>query len=77
MGSVFWRITVPSAFVPEQATRLDWNRMGKRVMVTVERIVSWMSPSSRHERYSDASDETVKTAARLLGMRIRGRRGSR
>ncbi len=31
--STFWRIRVPANLVPEVTARLDWNTLGRRVIV--------------------------------------------
>ncbi|MCY4459076.1 MAG: Uma2 family endonuclease [Albidovulum sp.] len=78
MGSEFWRIEVPPEIVPALAEKLDWNRMGRRVMIDAAKgIISWMSPSSAHATFADAADETVKAAGRQLGVRTRAMRDTR
>ncbi len=68
---------MPPDIVPELAKRVDWNRFGRRVMVAADGIIAWMTPSGPHEDYADASEETVRLAARLLGRRIKAKRGTR
>jgi len=65
LGSDFWRIRVPSSLVPELARKIDWNRMGRRVMIdAVKGVIVWMSPSSTHEGLAAASEDVVSFAAR-------------
>ena len=33
LGSEFWRIRVPPEAVPELAREIDWNRLGRRVVI--------------------------------------------
>ena len=78
MGSEFRQISVPPCIVPELAERVDWNKFGRRVMIdAVEGIIVWMNPSGLHEDFTEAADETVKAAARFLGVRARAKRGTR
>ena len=78
MGSEFWRIAVPPEVVPALAERIDWNRMGRRVMIDAAGgIIAWMNPSGPHADFSDAADETVKRAARLLRAPAKAKRDTR
>ncbi|MDE0307005.1 MAG: Uma2 family endonuclease [Albidovulum sp.] len=78
MGSEFWRIAVPPDIVPVLAERVDWNRLGRRVMIDAAGgIIGWMNPSGPHEDYADAADKTVERAARLLGKTAKAKRCTR
>ena len=66
---------MPPEIVPALAERIDWNRMGRRVMIDAAGgIIAWMNPSGPNATFSDAADETVKRAARMLGLRVRAMR---
>ncbi len=77
MGSKFWQIVAPPELLPMLAS-LDWNRLGKRVMIHPETgIIAWMSPSSEHEDLADAADRVVEMSRQLLDMSVKGKRGTR
>ena len=78
LGSDFWRLEVPPQLVPALASRLDWNQMGRRVMIdAMNGIIVWMSPSSSHEDFATASEKVVSVAASILKMRVNEKRGTR
>jgi len=78
MGSEFWQICVPPKAVPIMATRLDWNQMGRRVVIDpTAGIISWMNPSPGHACMSDASDSIVKEAEYFIKKRIKSMRDTR
>ena len=78
MGSEFYRIAVPPELVPALAERIDWNVMGRGVMIDAEDgIIAWRNSSGAHATCADAADKTVKMAARLLGSRARPMRDLR
>ncbi|MCY4300123.1 MAG: Uma2 family endonuclease [Aestuariivita sp.] len=78
LGSDFWRIRVPSLLVPELARKIDWNRMGRRVMIdAVKGVIVWMSPSSTHEGLAAASEDVVSFAAARLTLKVDKKRGTR
>ena len=68
LRSDFWRLRVP----PERIPEIDWNSMGRRVMIDVgEGIVTWMNPSASHKRRVSASDKVVSLAGALLKIPVR------
>ena len=78
LGSVFWEIRVPPAAIPEMAGKLDWNLLGRRVIIDpLLGLICWMTPSMKHEGYADAADKVVDRAGRLTGLRIKALRGGR
>ncbi|MDE2674036.1 MAG: Uma2 family endonuclease [Paracoccaceae bacterium] len=78
LGSDFWKLEVPPELVPALARELDWNRLGRRVMIDArEGIISWMSPSGTHEGLIESSDMTVKVAGAILDREVKAVRGIR
>ena len=78
LGSDFWQIRVPPELVPTMAKEIDWNRLGRRVMIDVrEGIISWMNPSGPHEVLCDASDKVIEWTGHLSGLSTRAMRGTR
>ncbi|MCY4302446.1 MAG: Uma2 family endonuclease [Aestuariivita sp.] len=78
MGSDFWRITVPPQLIPEFATKIDWNQIGRRVMIdAIDGIIVMMSPSSSHEVLGHSSDIIVMRAGNVLQKQVRCMRGTR
>ncbi|MXZ50648.1 MAG: Uma2 family endonuclease [Rhodobacteraceae bacterium] len=78
LGSDFWRIRVPPDLVPKMALEIDWNRMGRRVMIDAkEGIIAWMSPSSLHADLSSASDKIVQLAGATLKTIVKDKRDNR
>ncbi|MCY4303127.1 MAG: Uma2 family endonuclease [Aestuariivita sp.] len=78
LGSDFWYIKVPPALVPKMARELDWNKIGRRVMIdALEGIILLMSPSSSHEVYAESSGTIVKKAGSVLQKQVRGMLGTR
>lgn len=71
LGSDFWRLRVPQ----ERIREIDWNRMGRRVMINVgEGIVTWMNPSTLHVRQVSARDKVVSLAGALLKIPVKDMR---
>jgi len=78
LGSDFWQIKVPPELVPAMAMEIDWNRLGRRVMIDVrEGIIAWMNPSGPHEVLGDASDKVIEWTGQLSGLSTRSMRGTR
>lgn len=78
LGSDFWRIRVPPELVPAMAREIDWNRLGRRVMIDPGLgIISWMNPSSSHEIFGTSTDLTVMVAGSVLRKQVRPMRGTR
>ncbi len=78
LGSEFWQIQVDPEAVPLLASKIDWNGLGRRVMIDpIAGIISWMSPASTHEDLAEATDEIVKAAGQIIKGRVRGMRGTR
>ena len=69
-GSVFQSVRIDPYFIP-QAAQMDWNRMGRRVVLDAVRgIVSWMSPSRLHEKITHAAEKTVELVSDFCGTEI-------
>jgi len=78
LGSDFWRIRVPPPVIPDLARGVDWNRMGRRVMIdALKGVIVWMSPSSTHEGLAAASEDVVSCAATRLKLKVDKKRGTR
>ena len=79
LGSEFWRIRVPPEAIPELAREIDWNRLGRRVVIDpVGGLIAWMHPAGPHEGYADAADKVVeRVGRRLTGGFPKGMRGMR
>ena len=78
LGSDFWQIKVPPELVPAMAREIDWNRLGRRVMIDVgEGIIAWMNPSGPHEDLGHASDKVVEVAGDVLSILVKAKRGTR
>ncbi len=78
LGSTFWRIRVPPNIVPQMAERMDWNRLGRRVLIDPARgLIAWMAPSSAHERFAAAADRVVDRASERTGLPVVEMRGTR
>ncbi len=55
----------------KELLRIDWNDVGRRVMVDITRgIISWMSPSPVHEGLATAADAIVGIAGERQGDQV-------
>ena len=69
-GSEFRLISFPPGMVA-RAAAMDWNIMGRRVILDAVRgFVSWMSPSRTHETVSNAAGKVIDRAAGMTGTDI-------
>ncbi len=76
MGSAFWQYQVPPDLIPHIADKIDWDRLGRRVLIDpIAGIISWMSPSGRHEIFAEATDDIVTATGDIINSEIRGVRG--
>ena len=76
-GSTALWFRVPPRAVAGLA-KLDWNRVGKRVVVDPQiGIVSWISPSSAHERFAVVAGEAIQRCCELMGIRVVALLGTR
>ena len=77
-GSTFRQIRVPPDAVPDMAARIDWNALGRRVIVDpVQGLIAWMAPSSPHETFARNADKVAEGAGALLGLRVKALGGTR
>ncbi len=78
LGSEFWQIQVDPEAVPLLARKIDWNQLGRRVLIDAsEGIISWMTTSPGHGSSTDASDNIVKAAENFIKKRVKGMRDTR
>jgi len=78
MGSEFWQIKVPPEAIPLLASKINWNQLGRKVMIDpFKGIISWMNPSGPHADMADASDKIVEQAGELIKVRVKNRRDYR
>ncbi len=78
MGSEFWQIKVPPEAVPLLAWKIDWNVLGRRVMIDpIAGIISWMNPSGPHVDMTDATDKIVEQAGKISNVLVKNRRDYR
>ena len=76
-GSTSAWFRVPPQAVADLA-KLDWNMVGKRVVVDpLIGFVSWMTPSSAHERFSHTAGDVIQRGCELMGMRVVALLGTR
>ncbi len=71
MGSQFHRIDSIPLDMMDRLARMDWNLVGRRVMIdAAQGIICWMSPSSVHEGIARAADRVVEIAGSLSGQLV-------
>ena len=76
-GSTAAWFRVPPQAVADLA-KLDWNMVGKRVVVDpLIGFVSWMTPSSAHERFAHTAGDVIQRGCELMGMRVVALLGTR
>ena len=76
-GSTAAWVRVPPQVVADLA-KLDWHKVGKRVVVDLQNgIVSWISPSSAHERFAHTAGDVIQRGCELMGMRVVALLGTR
>lgn len=77
-GSTFCQIRVHPDIVPELAEKVDWNRLGRRVIIDpLQGLIAWMTPSSEHAGYAAAADKVAECAGDIKGLRIKALRDTR